>query len=48
LKLRLKAWNKVEFGNLESRMKKLIEDIKELDVRGEISGLAPHDVTLRK
>ncbi|MCI02620.1 RNA-directed DNA polymerase (Reverse transcriptase), partial [Trifolium medium] len=48
LKVRLKEWNKVEFGNVEGRMKKLVEDIQDLDVRGEIMGLAPHEVNLRK
>ncbi|MCI22282.1 transposon TX1 putative protein, partial [Trifolium medium] len=33
LKLKLKEWNKVEFGNMESRIKKLIEDIHDLDIR---------------
>ncbi|MCI20091.1 RNA-directed DNA polymerase (Reverse transcriptase), partial [Trifolium medium] len=48
LNVRLKEWNKVEFGNAEGRMKKLVEDIQDLDVRGEIMGLAPHEVNLRK
>ncbi|MCI23116.1 transposon TX1 putative protein, partial [Trifolium medium] len=48
LKFRLKEWNKVEYGSLESRLIKLVEDIKELDVRGEILGLDNHEVILRK
>ncbi|MCI44146.1 RNA-directed DNA polymerase (Reverse transcriptase), partial [Trifolium medium] len=48
LKARLKEWNKVEFGNVEGRLKKLVEDIQDLDVRGEITGLDPQEVILRK
>ncbi|MCH83902.1 cysteine-rich receptor-like protein kinase, partial [Trifolium medium] len=48
LKGRLKEWNMVEFGSLESRMKNLVEDIRELDVKGEIMGLDSNEVVLRK
>ncbi|MCH83420.1 LINE-1 reverse transcriptase like, partial [Trifolium medium] len=48
LKGSLKEWNMVEFGSLESRLKKLVEDIRELDVKGEIMGLDSNEVALRK
>ncbi|MCH98078.1 transposon TX1 putative protein [Trifolium medium] len=48
LKVRLKEWNKVEYGSMDLRIKTLIEDIQDLDIRGELSGLASHDVALRK
>ncbi|MCH98102.1 transposon TX1 putative protein, partial [Trifolium medium] len=48
LKVRLKEWNKVEFGNMDLRSKNLIEDIQDLDIRGELTGLDSQEVTLRK
>ncbi|GAU48539.1 hypothetical protein TSUD_282910 [Trifolium subterraneum] len=40
LKVLLKAWHKVEFGGGEKRIAELIEDIKDLDIRGELVGLS--------
>ncbi|MCH95019.1 transposon TX1 putative protein, partial [Trifolium medium] len=48
LKLRLKDWSMVEFGNVENKVKILIENIQELDLRGEITGLASHEMIARK
>ncbi|MCH86377.1 putative transposon TX1 protein, partial [Trifolium medium] len=48
LKTRLKEWNKIEYGSMESRLVKLVEDIKDLDVRGESVGLDNNEVSIRK
>ncbi|GAU12281.1 hypothetical protein TSUD_141890 [Trifolium subterraneum] len=41
-------WSKVEFGNMELRIKNLINEIQELDIRGENEGLSSQEVILRK
>ncbi|MCI11540.1 transposon TX1 putative protein [Trifolium medium] len=46
LKFRLKDWSKIEFGSMESRSKKLVEDIQELDLRGETMGLDTQEVEI--
>ncbi|CAJ2663797.1 unnamed protein product [Trifolium pratense] len=48
LKIKLKEWNKEEFGNVEERLKNIVESIKELDIRGESMGLDSLEVTRRK
>jgi uncharacterized protein YhbP (UPF0306 family) len=48
LKLCLKDWHKSEFGCVEDRITKIVEDIKGLDLRGEASGLIPQEVEVRK
>jgi hypothetical protein len=48
LKSKLIDWNKAEFGNVEVRVSRLVEDIKDLDLRGELGGLTPLEVTVRK
>jgi hypothetical protein len=48
LKVSLKEWHKLEFGGGEERIVTIIDDIKELDVRGEVVGLSDQEVILRK
>jgi hypothetical protein len=48
LKLCLKDWSKVEFGSVDTRLKKIIDDIQVLDIRGETFGLVSEEVTQRK
>jgi hypothetical protein len=48
LKLCLKEWHSKEFGKVDSRISKLVEDISVLDVRGESVGLSSLKVSKRK
>jgi hypothetical protein len=48
LKICLKEWHKVEFGSVDTRLEKIVEDIVTLDVAGETTGLDYHEVALRK
>jgi hypothetical protein len=48
LKFRLKEWHKEEYGKVENRIAKIVEDIEELDIRGESTGLSSQEVLLRK
>jgi hypothetical protein len=48
LKPILRNWHKVEFGGMKARIDDLVVDIKDLDVRGELVGLSPMEVDLRK
>jgi hypothetical protein len=48
LKLCLKDWHKIEFGRVEDRITMIVEEINELDLRGEASVLLPQEVDLRK
>jgi hypothetical protein len=48
LKFKLKDWSKLEFGNIEEKVKTIIGDIHNLDVKGEISGLNSIEVSTRK
>ncbi|MCI72025.1 hypothetical protein A2U01_0093288, partial [Trifolium medium] len=43
LKVRLKDWSMVEFGSVDVRSKKLVDEIQVLDIRGETLGLANHE-----
>jgi len=47
LKNGLMEWNKVEYGGLEDRVKKLMEDNSELvDVKGEVFPLSTNEYKL--
>jgi hypothetical protein len=48
LKLRLKEWNKEEYGEMDDLTSKLVEDIAELDARGEEVSLNDVEVSIRK
>ncbi|GAU23391.1 hypothetical protein TSUD_334390 [Trifolium subterraneum] len=48
LKCCLKEWNKIEFGSMETSTRKLVDEIQVLDIKGESTGLSPHEVILRK
>lgn len=48
LKLVLKAWHLEEYGGLDLKLKVLMKDIADLDLRGEIGLLNPQEVELRK
>jgi hypothetical protein len=48
LKLCLKDWHKKEFGCVETRISKIVGDINDLDLRGEVLGLNAQDMELRK
>jgi hypothetical protein len=48
LKVCLKDWHKLEFGCMENRITRIVEDINELDIGGEASGLNTQEVDLRK
>ncbi|WJX12703.1 hypothetical protein P8452_03171 [Trifolium repens] len=48
LKFKLKEWNKLEFGNVEVRIKKLVEDICVMNLKGESLGLNSQEIVLRK
>jgi hypothetical protein len=48
LKMRLKEWHSHEFGSLENSINNKVEDIRGLDVRGEVEGLSSQEVVRRK
>jgi hypothetical protein len=48
LKVRLRSWNKETYGSVEVKINKLVGDIRDLDVRSEVSGLSDEEVLLRK
>jgi len=48
LKARVKEWHKGEYGDMEARIVKMVEDIHALDVRGEEVGLSGEEVQRRK
>ncbi|PNY03509.1 cysteine-rich receptor-like protein kinase, partial [Trifolium pratense] len=48
LKTRTKVWNKEVYGGIDLKIKKLMEDIEELDVRGELGILTEEEVKQRK
>ena len=43
-KSRLKVWNKDEYGGLENRMLGIVDEIKELDVKGDVRNLSLMEV----
>ncbi|MCH84952.1 LINE-1 reverse transcriptase like, partial [Trifolium medium] len=48
LKTRIKLWNKEVYGGIDLKIKKLMEDIEELDVRGELGIMNEEDMRQRK
>jgi hypothetical protein len=44
----LRSWNKETFGSVEVKINKLVGDIRDLDVRSEVSGLSAGEVLHRK
>jgi len=48
LKVTLKEWSKGEYGGMEERLVRLVEDIKNLDEKGEEGTLTEREVGLRK
>jgi len=48
LKLVIKEWHKGEYGDMEANIEKMVEDIWELDVRGEVVELNGEEVQRRK
>lgn len=48
LKFIIKEWHKGVYGDMEASVSKRVEDILELDVRGEEVGLSEEEVELRK
>jgi hypothetical protein len=48
LKGALKKWNKEVYGNVDSKIAVLIDDIEELDLKGEVEGLSEDELLLRK
>jgi len=48
LEILLKEWNKEEYGGMEDKIIKLVEEIAEVDVRSEVGALGEVEVQLRK
>ena len=48
LKLKIKEWHKEEYDDMDAGVDKLVEDIHELDVRGEEVGLNGEEIQRRK
>ena len=48
LKVTLKEWSKGEYGGMEERLVRLVEDIKNLDEKGEEGTLTEREVGLQK
>jgi hypothetical protein len=48
LKSILRVWNKENYGQMDSKMNNLIEDIKRLDLKSESLGISEEEVLLRK
>jgi hypothetical protein len=48
LKAVLRVCSKVEYGNMDTKVDKLRENIVELDLKGEVIGLDNHEVTTKK
>jgi len=48
LKLRLREWNRAEYSGMEERVERLVDDIKELDEKGEEVGLEKEEITRKK
>jgi hypothetical protein len=48
LKAKIKVWNKEVYGGVDLKISQLIEDIGELDVRGELEVLTEGEVSHRK
>jgi hypothetical protein len=48
LKEYIKVWNRMTYGQVDSKIAKLVVDINDLDIRSEGAGLLAEDVELRK
>jgi exonuclease III len=48
LKVCLKEWNSLEYGCVDSKIKKIVEEINVLDIKSEERGLNDTEVALRK
>jgi hypothetical protein len=48
LKVTIKEWNKEVYGAIDSKILILVEEIKDIDVRGELMTLSEEEVELRK
>jgi hypothetical protein len=48
LKGSIKGWSKEVYGGIDEKIKRLVEDIQDLDVRGELMPLSEEEVTVRK
>jgi hypothetical protein len=48
LKNCIREWNRVNYGLVDSKIDKLVEDISGLDVKSEMNGLSIEEVSLRK
>ncbi|KAK2423798.1 hypothetical protein QL285_034226 [Trifolium repens] len=48
LKFTIREWHKKEYGGMEARIEGLVGEIKELDMKGEVVGLANEEVESRK
>jgi hypothetical protein len=48
LKVTIKEWNKEVYGAIDSKILILVEEIKDIDVRGELTGLSTLEVESRK
>jgi hypothetical protein len=48
LKETLKVWNKEVYGEIDTKISFLVEEIKEKDLRGEVGSLSAEEVVLRR
>ncbi|CAJ2642584.1 unnamed protein product [Trifolium pratense] len=48
LKSLIRDWHKQEYGGMEARIEELVEEIRDLDTRGELVGLSIQEVESRK
>ena len=48
LKISIKGWQKEEYGELEEKARKLVEEIVELDQKGEVLVLEDEEIQSRK
>jgi len=48
LKLGLKEWHKEEYGEIDEKVRRLVEEIVDLNNKGEVDGLLEGDVQSRK
>ncbi|WJX67033.1 hypothetical protein P8452_51532 [Trifolium repens] len=48
LKVALKAWNKQVYGVIDTKIRLLVEDINEIDVKGELVALSEVEVGMRR
>jgi len=48
LKEAIRAWNKLEYGDIDTKVAFLVNEIADLDVKGEFGALSSEEVELRK